>query len=124
MFGSVRRPMLEGWNDSFYYFWLPAVVINHDLDFADQLAHSGTVTAQARDAGLTQPRTATGLLPNKYPPGWAFGSLPFFLVAHAVAPARSTGFEPVYMMAVWLGQMAYAAAGLWLAALIIRQLVA
>lgn len=123
MFGPTHRPMLEGLDDSFYYFWLPAVVIDHDLDFSRQLALSGTVTASARNAALAQPRTATGLYPSKYPPGWALGSLPFFLAARVFAPAGSTGFEPVYLLAVWIGQMLYAAAGLWLAVLIIRRLV-
>lgn len=122
MFGPSRRPMLQGWNDSFYYFWLPAVVINHDVDFSKPLAISGTVTAAAREAGLTQPRTVTHRFPNKYPPGWALGSLPFFLLAHALAPAGATGFEPIYLLSVWAGQMLYAALGLWLAALIIRRL--
>jgi hypothetical protein len=123
MFGPAHRPMLQGWDDSFYYFWLPAVVIDHDLDFSKQLAHSGTVDPPARDAGLLQPRTATGLLPNKYPPGWALGSLPFFLAAHAMAPAGGTGFEPVYLLAVWLGQILYGAVGLWMAVSIVRRLI-
>lgn len=123
MFGPSRRLMLQGWNDSFYYFWLPAVVIDHDVDFASLLAHSGTVTAEARLSGLALERTRTGLLPNKYPPGWAIGSLPFFLAARAVSPAASTGFEPAYMIAVWLGQMLYAGFGLWLAHRVVRRLV-
>lgn len=123
MFGPTHRPMLEGWNDSGYYFWLPAVVIDHNLDFAHELAISGTVTPAARKAGLKQPRTKTGLLPSKYPPGWALGSLPFFLAAYAVAPAGATGFEPIFMLSVWLGQMLYAAGGLWIATLVIRRLV-
>jgi hypothetical protein len=55
------------------------------------------------------------VLDSKYPPGWALGSLPFFLAAHVAAPANATGFEPVYLLAVWLGQLVYAVLGLWLA---------
>jgi hypothetical protein len=113
MFTAKRRPMLQGVDDSFYYFWLPSVVIDRDLDFTNQLERCETVTASAREQGLAQPRTPTGLLPNKYPPGWALGSLPFFLAAHLGAPADATGFEPRYLVAVWLGQLLYAAAGLW-----------
>lgn len=123
MFGPAKKSMLQGWNDSFYYFWLPAVVIQHDLDFSRPLATSGTVTKAARDAGLAQPLTRTGLLPNKYPPGWALGSLPFFLIAYSFAPAGATGFEPSFLLLVWFGQMMYAAAGLWLAARIIQRLL-
>jgi hypothetical protein len=115
MFGPTRRPMLQGWDDSFYYFWLPSAVIDHDLDFTNQLATSGTIDATTRDIALTLPRTRTGLLESKYPPGWALGCLPFFLMAHAFTPPNATGFEPVYLVAVWLGQLFYAAIGLWLA---------
>lgn len=121
MFGSSRRPMLQGWDDSFYYFWLPSVVIDHDVDFTNQLAHSGTVDPATRDLALSLPRTSTGLLDNKYPPGFALGSLPFFLVAHALAPAHSTGFEPIYLLAVWIGQLAYAIAGIWCAIKILER---
>jgi hypothetical protein len=115
MFGASRRPMLQGWDDSFYYFWLPSVVIDRDVDFTNQLAHSETIDPDMRDVALTLSRTPTGVLDSKYPPGWALGSLPFFLAAHVFAPANATGFEPVYLLAVWLGQLAYAVIGLWLA---------
>jgi len=121
MFGAARRPMLQGWDDSFYYFWLPSVVIDHDVDFANQLAHSGTIDPATRDLALTLPRTQTGLLESKYPPGWALGSLPFFLLGHAFAPEDATGFEPIYLCAVWLGQLLYAAVGLWLAVQILSR---
>lgn len=115
MFGVSRRPMLQGWDDSFYYFWLPSVVIDHDVDFTNQLVHSGTIDPATRDLALTLPPTPTGVLDSKYPPGWALGSLPFFLAAHVFAPANANGFESVYLIAVWLGQLAYAVIGLWLA---------
>lgn len=121
MFGSAQKPMLQGWDDSYYYFWLPSAVIDHDLDFSNQLAGSGTVDPATRDLALTLPRTETGLLANKYPPGWALGSLPFFLVAHAIAPSGANGFEPTYLAAVWLGQLLYAIAGLWIATQILRR---
>jgi hypothetical protein len=123
MFGPARRPMLQGWDDSFYYFWLPSVIIDHNLDYTRQVMHGGTIDSSARNAVLAQPRTATGLLPNKYPPGWAVGSLPFFLAARAVAPPGSTGFEPVYLLSVWLGQLIYAIVGLAFAVSMTRRLV-
>lgn len=115
MFGPARKSMLQGWDDSYYYFYLPSAVIDHDLDFSNQIAQSTTMNADMRESSLALPPTPTGLIPNKYPPGWALGSLPFFLVAHALAPAGSTGFEPLYIGAVWLGQLLYAAIGVWLA---------
>lgn len=121
MFVSRQEPLIQGWDDSHLYFWLPSLVIDGDLDFTNQLKDCSTVTPEARDEGLAAARTETGLLPNKYPPGWALGSLPFFLVAHAIAPPGTTGFEPGYMIAVWMGQMAYAAAGLWLAVQVVSR---
>jgi len=115
MFSAMRRPMLQGWDDSFYYFWLPSVVIDHDIDFANQLRDSGTIDPATRDLALTLPRTTTGLIESKYPPGWAIGSLPFFLLAHAFMPENATGFEPPYLIAVWVGQLLYAIGGLALA---------
>lgn len=115
MFGPAHRSMLQGWDDSFYYYWLPSVVIDHDVDFSNQIAQSETMNADMRAIATTFLRTPTGLPDNKYPPGWALGSLPFFLLAHVLAPSGSTGFEPVYLVAVTLGQLLYAAAGLWLA---------
>jgi len=115
MFGSARKSMLQGWDDSYYYLYLPSAVIDHDLDFSNQIAQSATMNADMRASSLALPPTPTGLIPNKYPPGWALGSLPFFLVAHAFSPAGSTGFEPSYVAAVWLGQLFYAIIGVGLA---------
>jgi hypothetical protein len=99
-------------------------VIDHDLDFTNQVAQSQTLEPTARDEALAQHRTPTGLLPNKYPPGWALGSLPFFLAAHAIAPAGATGMEARYQIAVWLGQLLYAAIGFWLAIRVVARFVA
>jgi hypothetical protein len=121
MFGPARRPMLQGWDDSFYYFWLPSVVIDHDVNFANQLAQSGTIDPAMRDLALSLPPTKTGVLESKYPPGWALGSLPFFLAAHLFAPPHATGFEPIYLIAVWSGQLLYAIIGLWLATKILAR---
>ena len=123
MFGPARRPMLQGWDDSFYYYWLPAVVIHHNVDFAPLLRNSGTVDAAARDAGLAQTPTAAHLLPSKFPPGWALGSLPFFLAALPLGPPHPTGFEPRFLAAVWCGQLLYVLVGLWLCVDLVRRLV-
>lgn len=124
LIGPAHRPMIQGADDSFYYFWLSTVVIDHDLDFTNQVEQSQTLESTARDEALAQHRTPTGLLPNKYPPGWALGSLPFFLAAHATAPAGATGLEARYQIAVWLGQLLYAAIGFWLAIRIVARFVA
>ena len=124
MFGPKRKSILQGWDDSFYYFWLPSVVIDHDVDFSNQIKQSGTLDDDYRQEALAAPRAPTGLVANKYPPGWAVGSLPFFLAARAVMPASSNGFEPAYLLAVWAGQLLYALAGLWLATRILARFFA
>ena len=115
MFGPKNRPMLQGWDDSFYYFWLPSAVIDGDLDFTNQLKQTTSIHAGARDDALSTPRTDAGYVSNKYPPGWAFGSLPFFLLAHAFSAQGATGFEPGYLICVWIGQLLYAIVGAWAA---------
>lgn len=122
MFGPARRPMIQGWDDSFYYFWLPSVVIDHDIDFSNQIEQCRTLNADMRDVALTAQRTPTGLVADKYPPGWAIGSAPFFLAARIVMPRDTTGFEPPYQVAVWCGQLLYAVAGLWFAIKIVARL--
>lgn len=121
MIGPARQPMLQGWDDSFYYFWLPSVVIDGDVDFSNQLEQCRSIDATMREQAPSLPRTPTGLLDNKYPPGWALASLPFFLAAHAVAPPNATGFEPVYEIAVWVGQLLYAIVGLAFATRIVAR---
>lgn len=121
MFAAHRRPLIQGWDDSFYYYWLPSVVIDHDVDFSNQLVQSRTLDASSVPDALAQQRTATELIPNKYPPGWALGSLPFFLLVHGFTPAGATGFEPAYLIAVWLGQLLYAGIGVWLAIRIVSR---
>jgi len=119
MFATRHRSLLMGSDDSYHYFWLPTVVIDHDLDFTNQVFQSERFGEDIRRYALTQPLTATGLPPIKYPPGWALGSLPFFLVAHVLAPPGATGLEPIYITTVWCGQLLYAVIGLWLATLVL-----
>lgn len=113
--------MLQGWDDTFYYVWLPSVVIDRDLDFANQLRQSQTISDDLFATIDALPRTPVGLPENKYPPGWALGSLPFFLGVRLFAPPQSTGYEANYLIAVTLGQMLYAAVGLGFAIAILRR---
>ena len=123
MFGPARRSMLQGYDDTFYYAWLPAVLIDHSLDFSKPLGRSQTIEPANRAAWLAQKPTPAGYLPNKYPVGWALSSLPFFALAQTFAPEEATGYEPGTLMCVWCGQLLYAAAGLALGAAIVRRLL-
>lgn len=118
LFTEKHRPLVRGLDDTYYYLWLPQVIISHDLDFGERLRTCPTISESDRAAELAVPLTSTGLHYNKFPIGWALGTLPFFLVARLVAVifgAGDTGWEPVYQVAVWLGQATIGIAGLWAA---------
>jgi len=68
----------------FYYAYLPSVIIDGDVDFANQMTdHWG---GDFRPDLLEQ-RTATGMVQNKYPVGLALTLLPAFLIGHLIALA-------------------------------------
>lgn len=112
------RLMLQGTDDSFYYFWVRSPVVDHDLDFRNDLAQAPTIEESARVRAQAEPLTPIGRVRNKYPIGWAVASLPFFLVAHVVALATggpADGWQPLYFVVIWLGQLAYVVLGLFAA---------
>jgi hypothetical protein len=86
-----------------YYVYLPSAVVDHDLDFTNQIQeHWGD--------GFTplslRVRTGTGLVWNKFTIGLALALLPAFLLAHGLALALHAatgsalfapdGFSPLY----------------------------
>jgi len=94
-----------------YYVYLPSLIFDHDLDFADEYAHFQGVG----DASPDQPRTATGKMPNPFAIGVAILWLPFFLVGHLaalVARLPTDGLSPPYQIAVYLGNVVYGFAGI------------
>jgi hypothetical protein len=116
LFTYKHRPLVRGLDDTYYFLWLPKLVIDHDLDFKSALQKCPMISERDRALELAVPPTATGLHYNKFPLGWALGSLPFYLVARGLAWAfhwGDNGWEPVYQCAVWLGQFGYALAGLF-----------
>ncbi|WP_415909160.1 hypothetical protein [Oleiharenicola sp. Vm1] len=114
-FRSPPRLMLQGTDDSFYYFWVRSAVVDGDLDFRNDLQRASTIDDPARVRAQAEPLTPLGRVRNKYPVGWAVATLPFFLVAHALALATSgpaDGWQPVYFIVIWLGHVGYAVLGL------------
>lgn len=74
----------------YYYVYLPSAVIDHDLDFGNQIQnHWGTDFRPE----LVETRNQRGLIHNKYPVGVALTLLPAFLLGHLVALA-SGGLIP------------------------------
>jgi hypothetical protein len=66
----------------YYYAYLPSVVVDGDLDFANQiLEHWGPDFRPE----LLENRTETGAVRNKYPIGLALTLLPGFLLGHVIA---------------------------------------
>ena len=126
MFTSENEPILQGFDDSFYYFWLRSVVIDRDVDFFNELEMTNTIDSETKEFILDGSRTSTGLLPNKYPIGWALANLPFFIFAHLISLVvglPSTGFEPIYFIFIWVGQLIYTVISLFLTVKVISRFV-
>ena len=43
MFTPEQEPILQGFDDSFYYFWLRSTVIDRDVDFFNELEMANVV---------------------------------------------------------------------------------
>jgi hypothetical protein len=120
--GSIPLPRADGQllgGDGFgYYVYLPSLVLDHDLDFTNQVA-ALTPGGQA----VARDRTPTGLFPNLWPAGPALLWLPFFLLAHSLALAldalgagiRLDGCGYWHQAFVIAGNIAYGGVGIALA---------
>ena len=110
-FYSYQGP--NGADRVYYYAYAHSIVIDHDLDFANEFAarppSSGAIFRNGRPL-------------NKYPIGAALLSLPAFAVMHGVASGlrrmgldfATDGYSAPYAMAFALSQMAFALVGMWL----------
>lgn len=107
---------LVGSDGTYYYVQLRSLMIDRDLDFANEYAHF--------DLPIPPPeQRPTGRVPNKYALGPALLWAPFFLVAHGIAligqqigfTIRADGYSYLYQVAVALGSITYGALGLVLA---------
>jgi hypothetical protein len=108
---------LTGSDGAFYYAYLPALLIDHSLDFSNPYAR--LVSA---DFVKHTKHTATGRLPNKWAVGPAILWMPFFLVGHILAvtlkaagfPVSPDGLGYVYQVPTLIGSLTYGFAGLLL----------
>jgi len=118
LFTPKQRPLVRGIDNNYYFFWLPALLIDHDLDFGKQVVASPTLTEEDKRSELAEPLTPARLHYNKFPLGWALTCAPWFVAAQglsALFDLGQTGWEPVYQISIWLGQLTYAWLGLWFA---------
>jgi hypothetical protein len=101
-----------------YYAYLPSIVLDRDLDLANQYS-----ALLPPGQPLLTARTPTGLSFNYWPIGPALLWLPFFLLAHGLALAltaagaaiRLDGCGYWHQAFVLAGNIAYGGAALWLA---------
>jgi hypothetical protein len=108
-----------------YYVYLPSIVIDRDLDFANQAA-----TLSPNGPVLPTRPTPTGRLGNPWPVGPALLWLPFFLLAHVLAIGlhglgvgiRLDGCGYWYQAVVIGGNIVYGGAALLLAFTVARRI--
>lgn len=97
-----------------YYAYLPAVFIYHDLNFSftdslEKVKYKGLHYYEYRTG------TPSGRIINKYYCGTALAQVPFFLVAHFLAPVLgypADGYSKIYMISVNLAAIFYLFIGL------------
>jgi hypothetical protein len=101
-----------------YYLYLPSLVIDHDLDFSNQLGH---VPYEASKSYFNEV-SKTGLRADPFPVGAAVLWLPFFALTHAIVlalraiglPITPSGFGYLYELPTYCGAFLYGLGGLWL----------
>lgn len=114
-----KSNMLIGADGISYYMYVRSLVIDGDLNFANEYDYFVPRTTAWLPPRLTTP---TGKTSNLYAVGPALLWLPFYLVAHASsallrlmgAPAQLDGYGYIYQAAVCLGSVVYGYLGILL----------
>ncbi|MDP1721963.1 MAG: glycosyltransferase family 39 protein [Candidatus Gottesmanbacteria bacterium] len=84
----------------FYFSWVRSIVVDHDINFANDYAHFG----------VTAPITHNNLLGNKHPIGAPLFWLPLYAETHAII--GGSGFELPYQLLVGALSVLAAIAGI------------
>jgi hypothetical protein len=109
-----------------YYMYLPSIVIDGDLDFANEIAaHPGQL-----DHTFYQVVPATGLPANPFPVGCAVIWAPVFLLAHLFwsvlhylgLPVRLDGYGWGYELPVYVASFSFGLLGVWYLHRLLREL--
>ncbi len=74
-----------------YYVYLPSFIIDHDLDFSNQILNHWD---EDFDEKLLKEKTPTGHLHNRYPIGLSLSIAPAFLITHTIATIFPSIFTP------------------------------
>src|SRR5215216_1367299 len=114
---------LVGSDGVFYYIYARSLVIDHDLDFANEFAYFQVPPAKYS-------LTPIGRVPNKYAIGPALLWMPFFLAAHLIAllggalglRILADGYGYFYQAAISIGSIVYGTLGFWLAFVCARRM--
>ncbi|MGB0371122.1 MAG: hypothetical protein ACPGN3_07190 [Opitutales bacterium] len=115
---------LRGWDNSFYYMWTRSLMIDGDIDFANEREINNTIAPANIESFAAMEPTKTGLLPNKYGIGWGLSAIPFFLIADGIVWGANLtglteiprdGYGPIYQICQQLGHLCYALIGLYCA---------
>lgn len=110
------------WDALGYYLYLPATFIYHDIDQLGFIPNMDKTYQLSGGDFYQATRLPNGNYAGKYFVGIALLQAPFFLIAHAVAPALgypADGFSAPYQMAVAWGAMLY----VFLALLLLRRIL-
>ena len=94
-----------------YYSYLPSLMFDRDLDFADEYER----LRGRGDVSPDRPRTVTGKMPNPFSVGVAILWLPFFLLGHVAAlmtDFATDGFSAPYHIAIYVANAFYGFAGI------------
>lgn len=93
----------------FYFSWLRSVVVDRDIDFSNEYAYFG----------VTQPKTPTGALGNKYTVGPAILWAPLYIWTHTVV--GDDGYGLPYQLAVGYTSVVFTLFGLLLLYRLLKQ---
>ncbi len=125
-FGALLLRTIPVSGDGIYYFsYLRSAVIDHDLDFQNELeyfADKNIHVAKQLDSGV---KTDTGLTHNLFSVGPAILWSPFYAVARmfALATGQSDGYSQIELMSISIGTALYGLLGLALAFSFIRKII-
>jgi len=118
------KPALLGVDDSMYFFWLRSVVIDHDLDFQNDIAQCETISREVKVQLLNGTKTELGYIPNKYWIGWALVNSVIYYPTHLIyglfTDEQPTGYEAPYLISIWSFQILLGALSLYCAFRILR----
>jgi hypothetical protein len=123
-----RDGQLVGSDGAIYYSFLPAVLVDRDLDFSDQYETLLSKTPRQLDRLMAE-TTRFGVPGNRLPFGTALFWSPFFVMAQSVAsmlgwfgfPVDTSGCGFIAQAGTLLGSILYGGAALWLSFLFVRR---